>query len=74
MSSLTAAACNVLCHLPGEEAVEGQAYRVAIADHPDHLQHPYILHLGRHVETVKAVRRAPAVGAHTLHKVRGTRL
>lgn len=62
---------NRLWHRPAEEAGEGQADRVAIADHVHHIEHTDVLQLGGHMEAVKCVRLTAGVGAHALHEVRG---
>lgn len=41
--------------VPGEEAGEGQAHWVAIADHAHHLQNSHILQLGGHQGAVEGV-------------------
>lgn len=61
-------------HWPAEEARERQTDRVSITDHADHLEHPDVLQLGRHMETVKTVGLTAGVGEDTLHKVRSAGL
>lgn len=56
--------------VPCEEAAEGHAHWVAIADHAHHLQNSYILQLSGHQGAVEGVGLACAVGPHAMHEVR----